>query len=1276
MSDEQLDGFLENPEEDELEEDEEETAAAEQPEESEPAPAEEEEAESASDEPQRTPWERTASGAVPFVHLHTHSHYSLLDGIGKLDALIERAKELEMPAMALTDHGNMYGALEFYQKARDAGIKPILGYEAYMAPNKIFDHSEKRPFHLTLLAMNNQGYKNLLKLSSIAFLDGFYYKPRIDHDILTKHSEGLICLSGCLSGEVARTLVNGGGSADSYEKAKEIAKWYQNLFGDRYYMELQDHGLADQAVALKYELKIARELGIPTVATNDVHYILHEDADVQDVALCINTGKFRTDPNRMRMDSNEFYLKSGQEMLNVMKDDPDAVWRSLEIADRCNVEIELGKRFFPIFTPPNNMDPNDYLRQLCIEGLKRRYANNPKRMINGELSEEVMARLNRELDVIKRQGFPTYFLIVWDFVREAEKRGIHRTARGSGVGALVCYALNLSHVCPLEFDLLFERFLDVNRKEAPDIDIDFEQAKRGEIIEYVKERYGAEKVAQLGVFGTMAAKLAIKDCGRVLGMPLQTVSDVTKLVPNAPKMTIKKAMEQSPEFVALYQENSDVRELVDYAKKVEGMARNAGTHACGVIIAQSDLTDFVPVQKLQGKVDVVTQWQGAEVERAGLLKMDFLGLRNLTILADSVALIEQTTGKKIDPYNLPQDDPETYALLCRGETKGIFQLESSGIRNLLVRMRPDNIRDIIAVLALYRPGPLEGGMVDEYVNVKHKRKKATYLHPVLKEVLEETNGVMVYQEQIMRILNKLGKIQLSAAYTCIKAISKKKHEKIAKYNEEFVQGAKENGLTQEKAQELFELIKKFAGYGFNKSHSTAYANIAYTTAYLKAHYPAEFMAALLCGDISSRNFTKRDKTVEHVDDCRRMGVTVVPPDVNQCEGRYKVVDGKIYFGLTAVKACGEDAMNEIVRARNEGGPFKSLFDFYERVDSKICGRASVEALIKCGAFDCFGAKRAQLMLAVEKALKGGLAAALDRERGQGSLFGFDEPEEETQSQEDDQNAGTAGLPDVEEWDERERARGEKETLGFYVTAHPLGDRRETLGLFATSSAKVVEMANRASATIGGEISGVSVKVSKNPKPGRPNTFAFFQLEDLEGTIRCACWADAYAKYSEYLKNGSVVFLRGRVDKKERVRDGNEEEDPNSEPEIEVTFFVDEVVPFENASVEMSRGVAVVLHEDAADAGTVKLLYEMLRGYRNGRDGQAPGADLEIWFDRLDGTRAVYKCPEFKLRLTSEMRERVEERFGNDSFHILPAPQKQSTDDRSRRDWRRKRQFSN
>ncbi|MBQ9872944.1 MAG: DNA polymerase III subunit alpha [Thermoguttaceae bacterium] len=1253
MSDELIDEFLEEPEEDDFDEEEEASSGESAPS---AEPVSEGAADEGSGEPKRTPWEPTASGAIPFVHLHVHSHYSLLDGVGKLEALIARAKELEAPALALTDHGNMYGALEFYQKALDAGIKPIIGYEAYVAPGKRFERGEKKMFHLTLLAMNNEGYKNLLQLSSSAFLDGFYYKPRIDKDLLEKHSAGLICLSGCLSGELARTLANGNGSEESYEKAKGIAQWFRSVFGDRYYIELQNHGIPDQRIALDLELKLARELGIPTVATNDVHYVLREDADVQDLVLCINTGKFRTDPNRMKMDSDQFFMKSGREMLDAIPEDPDSVWRTLEIADRCHLDVELGKRYFPIFTPPDGLSSDEYLRKLCIEGLKRRYANNPKRMVNGELTEEVMTRLDRELGVISKLGFPNYFLIVWDFVREAESRGIHRTARGSGVGALVCYALNLSHVCPLEFDLLFERFLDENRLEAPDIDIDFEQAKRGEIIDYVKERYGAEKVSQLGVFGTMAAKLAVRDCGRALGVPLNVVNETAKLIPNAPKMTLKKAFDQSPELVKLYEENPDVRELIDYARKVEGLARSAGTHACGVIIAQRALTDFVPVQKLAGKTDVVTQWQGAEVEKAGLLKMDFLGLRNLTILADSVAMIEQTTGKKIDPYNLPQNDPETYALLCRGETKGVFQLESSGIRELLVNMRPDNIRDIIAVLALYRPGPIEGGMIDEYVDVKHKRKEATYLHPVLKEVLEETNGVMVYQEQIMRILNKLGKIPLSSAYTCIKAISKKKHDKIAKFYADFVAGAKENGLTEKKAEELFELIKKFAGYGFNKSHSTAYANVAYTTAYLKAHYPAEFMAALLCGDISARNFTKRDKTVEHVDDCKRMGVEVVPPDVNLCDARYKVIDGKIYFGLTAVKACGEDAMREIERARAEGGPFKGLFDFYERVDSKVCGRSSVEALIKCGAFDCFGVKRSQLILALDKALKGGQAAAADRERGQRSLFGFDEPEEVDQRSDDD---GTKSLPDAEEWSAKEKAAYEKETLGFYVTAHPLGDHKNELTLFATSTTKVAAMANRASATIGGSISDVKMQVSKNPKPGRPSTFAFFQIEDLEGTMRCACWPEAFAKYAEFLKNDAIVFLRGRVDKKETTRDFGDDE---NESEVEVTFFVDEVIPFENAVAEMSRGVAVVLKErDARDNG-VKKLYEILRAYRNGRDGTARGADLEIWYERDDGYCAAFRCPEFKLNLNNEMRERVEGLFGDGAFRVLPAPQRRSSDE--------------
>lgn len=1213
-------------------------------------------------EPPRTPWERTASGAVPFVHLHTHSHYSLLDGVGKLEALIARAKELEMPALALTDHGNMYGGLEFYQKALDAGLKPIMGYEAYVAPGSRFEKSDKTMYHLTLLAMNNEGYKNLLQLSSLAFTEGFYYKPRIDHELLKKYNAGVICLSGCLSGEVARTLKNGRGSAESYEKARNIMLWYREIFGDRYYVELQNHGLYDQQIPLQKELQLAKELGIPTVATNDVHYVMHEDADAQDLVLCINTGKFRTDANRMRMDSDQFYLKSGQEMLDAIPEDPDATWRSLEIADRCNLDLKLGQRFFPIFTPPDGLDANEYLRKLCIEGLKRRYANNPKRLINGELSEEVMARLNRELGVIKKLNFPTYFLIVWDFVREAERRGIHRTARGSGVGALVCYALNLSHVCPLEFDLLFERFLDENRIEAPDIDIDFEQSRRGEVIEYVKEHYGAEKVAQLGVFGTMAAKLAIRDCGRALGVPLALVNEVAKLVPAAPHMTIKKAFDQSPELVKMYEDNPDVRELVDYAKKVEGLARSAGTHACGVIIAQRALTDFVPIQKLAGKTDVVTQWQGAEVEKAGLLKMDFLGLRNLSILADSVRIIKETTGKTVDPYNLPRDDAETYALLCRGETKGVFQLESAGIRQLLISMRPDNIRDVIAVLALYRPGPIEGGMIDEYVDVKHKRKEATYLHPVLKEVLEETNGVMVYQEQIMRILNKLGRIPLSSSYTCIKAISKKKHDKIAKFNADFIKGAQENGLTEEKGQELFELIKKFAGYGFNKSHSTAYANVAYTTAYLKAHYPAEFMAALLCGDISGRNFTKRDKTVEHVDDCVRMGVEVVPPNINESVAKYKVVDGKIYFGLTAVKACGDDAIAEIERAREEGGPFKNLFDFYNRINTKLVSRATVEALIKCGAFDCFGVKRAQLMLAVEKALKSGQQAALDRERGQMSFFGLESVAEKNEEPDDPMQ----GLPDVEEWSEKERAMYEKETMGYYVTSHPLGDNRETLELFATSTLKVAEMSNRSPATIGGAISDVKVMQSRNPKPGRPSTFAFFQIEDLQSTMRCAVWADAYAKYGQFVRNDAVVFLRGRVDKKE-----SNVETEDGEKEMEITFFVDEIVPYENAAAELSRGVAIVLKEETAESVGVRTLYDVLRTYRNGRDGHARGADLEIWLELRNGIRVTYKCPEFKLNLVNEMRTRIEESFGREAFRLLPAPMKVQKDDR-RGQWRRQR----
>ncbi|MBQ1456611.1 MAG: DNA polymerase III subunit alpha, partial [Thermoguttaceae bacterium] len=575
---------------------------------------------------------------IPFVHLHVHSHYSLLDGAGKIDALVNRAKSLGMTALALTDHGNMYGILEFYQRCRDAGIKPILGFEAYIAPKSRTDRSTSQResnYHLTLLAMNKEGFYNLLYLTSQAFIDGFYYKPRIDKELLRTHSAGLICLSGCISGELARIIRNGNASPESIDRAKEVARWYKELFGDRYYIELQDHGLADQKMVLAPLMKIAGELDIPTVATNDVHYVLREDADAQDILLCINTGSFRSDPKRMRMESDQFYLRSGREMLEAMPDCAEAIANSCRIADRCEVELVLGERFFPNFTPPDGKSSDDYLREVCLAGLKRRYAGVEHRCKDGVLSDEVMARLDRELATIRKLGFANYFLIVWDFVRIAEERGIQRTARGSGVGALVCYALNLSHVCPLDFDLLFERFLDENRTEAPDIDIDFDQDRREEIIDYVREKYGASNVAQIGTYGTMAAKMAIRDVGRALGMPIPQVNSLTALVPNGPKVTLAKAFKENPELTKVCESDRDVGELFDFARKVEGLARSAGTHACAVVISPKPLTEFLPLHRVQGKGDPITQWQGPEVERAGLLKMDFLGLRNLTILSNT-----------------------------------------------------------------------------------------------------------------------------------------------------------------------------------------------------------------------------------------------------------------------------------------------------------------------------------------------------------------------------------------------------------------------------------------------------------------------------------------------------------------------------------------------------------------------------------------------------------------------------------------------------------------
>ncbi len=1060
--------------------------------------------------------------ARTFVHLHCHTHYSLLDGAARIPELVDRARELGMPALAITDHGNLYGAIEFYRTATAAGIKPIIGYEAYVAPGDRRSRDSKgiseASYHLTLLARDRRGFQNLIKLASQAFLEGFYYRPRIDKELLAAHSEGLICLSGCASGEFASCLLR-----DRVEEAEELARWFLSVFGEgNFYIEIQDNGLEIQRQYLPMAVDIARKLGVPVVATSDVHYLTREDAAAHDILLCINTGRRVDEPARMRMESDEFYLRSAEEMYERFADLADAVERTVEIAEQCNLELDFKSRHFPSFDVPEPYTAEEYLRHLCEEGLKKRYGDPPP--------QAAVDRLERELGVICQMGFAPYFLVVWDFVRFARSRGIRCGARGSVCGSIVAYVLELSQVDPLEYDLLFERFLDPNRNEPPDIDIDFCQERREEVIQYVREKYGAECVAQIGTFGTMAARAVVRDVGRALGVPLARVDQIAKLIPAGPGgLSLREALEQIPELRELYESDSQVRELIDIGARLEGLARHAGTHAAGVVIADRPLTEYVPLQVLvpkgtssgggDGKKNertVTTQWTMGDVERVGLLKMDFLGLRNLTILDKTLKLIEQTRGERVDLEHLPLDDPKTYQLLQRGETKGVFQLESSGIRELLRRMRPDNFRDIIATNALYRPGPLGGGMVDAYINRKHGLEKPEAMHPVLEEVLRETYGVMVYQEQVMRILNRLGGIELSKAYTCIKAISKKKADLIESFRGQFIAGAMERGLSEPQAQEIFELICHFAGYGFNKSHSTAYALISYQTAYLKAHYTVEFMAALLSSEMGNT-----DRLVEHVDDCQRMGIAVHGPDVNRSDVEFTVDNGEIVYGLAAIKGVGKPAAEAIVQARRQRGPFRDLFDFCARVDLRLVNRGTIEALIKAGAFDSINANRRRWLEALDRAIQAAQSLQADRRRGQKSLFG-DEADHSTRP-------ADHVLPDVDDWPIAERLNYEKQVLGFYLSGHPLEPYRKQLEAYTSHRcSELKELADGTKVVLAGLISAVRYRTTRRPTRAGNARMARFELEDLSGAVPCVIFPDDLAACAQAVHDEAFCLVEGTV----------------------------------------------------------------------------------------------------------------------------------------------------
>lgn len=1121
-----------------------------------------------------------------FVHLHCHSHYSLLDGASRIPELVKRAKELGMNALALTDHGNLYGAIEFYRECKAGGINPIVGYEAYVAPGARNDREARRrgdaSYHLTLLARDRTGFRNLVKLASRAFLEGYHYVPRIDKEILAEHKEGLICLSGCASGEFSELILK-----DQIDEAVRLAEWFAKLFGKHFYVEIQNNGLDIQRRCAEGAIEVAQRLGLPLVATSDAHYLCRGDSNAHDVLLCINTGKTRNDVNRMRYGSDEFYVRAPAEMYQLFPNHADAVARSQEIADTVAIDLDFKTRHFPAFTPPGGKKPEIYLRELCTEGLRLRYGNPPPK--------GAVERLDHELDIICRMGFAGYFLIVHDFVRFARSKNIPASARGSACGAIVSYVLQLSHVDPLEYDLLFERFLDPSRSEAPDIDIDFCQEGREEVIAYVRAKYGEGSVAQIATFGTMAARAAVKDVGRVLDVPLERVNLLTNLIPKTLGITLDDALAQSPDLRQEYDNDPLVRELIDIARKLEGTNRNAGTHAAGVVIANGPLTDFVPLQRVIRKSDdagarrdeavVTTQWEMGDLEKVGLLKMDFLGLRTLTVLDNAVRLIEKTRGKKIDVYELPLDDAPTFALLQRGDAKGVFQLESDGIRELLKRMKPDNIRDLIATNALYRPGPLGGGMVDAYINVKHGRERPSYPHPVMEEILGETHGVMCYQEQVMRILNRLGGLELSSAYACIKAISKKKQDIIDQRRADFLKGAQQRGVDVHAAERIFDLITHFGGYGFNKSHSAAYALIGYQTAYLKAHFAPEFMAALLSSEVDDGN--KRDILVDHIADARRLGVEVLPPDVNAGDVDFTVRDGKVLFGLMAIKGVGRGAAEDIVRARSEGGAFRDLFDFCERIDHKIVSRAAVERLIKAGALDHFG-RRAQLMAVLGRGLQAAAERQQDLRLGQMNLFDMAD-----NARPEETNSTAEALPDLPEWSESEKLKNEKEALDFYFSSHPLAQHADELQRYATHSAEQLGNLQAGQEVIlGGMLTQVRFRNTKTARNGN-SRYVRCKVEDFTGAVECVMWPDDFVRHKDDVQEDHVCFAKGTV---ERTRE---------EPGLVLT----RILSIEQAQRELTRGLWLLLNLGTGSDQTIDAIARVL--------GRAPGT-IPVFLTMRDG----------------------------------------------------------
>jgi DNA polymerase-3 subunit alpha len=1078
---------------------------------------------------------------APFVHLHVHSEYSILDGACRVPDLAARAAELEMPAVALTDHGSLAGAVELYREAGKAGVKPIIGCEVYLADDR--RAQQKGYAHLTLLAESNEGYANLIKLASAGYLEGYYYKPRVDWELLESHSKGLIALTGCLSGRVCKALENG----NPDEAEKEIAH-LRDIFGaDSTYLEIQDAGMEIQKRINADLAKLAETTGLPLVATGDVHYLRHEDARAHEALLCIQSGDSLANPNHWRFDTDQFYFKTPAEMAQDFADYPQALERTLEIAERCTVTMELGRILLPKYPVPGDRDAFDYLVELCEKGLQKRY---------GSVTPELNERLKFELKTIREMGFADYFLIVWDFISFAKRNGIGvGPGRGSAAGSIVAYSLEITDIDPIKYDLLFERFLNPGRKSMPDIDIDFSVHGRDQVINYVADKYGRDRVAQIITFGTMMARAAVRDAGRVLDIPYGTVDKIAKLIPEGPKVYLDDCMKPGAELKKFYDEDETARQVVDLARPLEGLVRQDSIHAAGVVIGDRPLTDYVPLQQKGADQELVTQFAMEDVEALGLLKMDFLGLRNLDVIDKAVGLVGG-----VDITKIPLDDAKTYAMLQRGESNGVFQFESSGMREALRQVKPTEFEDLIALVALYRPGPM--GYIPVYGRRKAGAEQVSFLDPRLESITGPTYGICIYQEQYMEIAKQLAGFSPAEADDLRKAIGKKIHTLMASLKDKFLEGCAKNNVTPAVANQLWKDMEQAQDYSFNKSHAACYGLIAYRTAYLRANWPAEYMAAL----ISSVMNTK-DKVPFYVAACDELGIEVLPPDVNSSASDFAVVEGKIRFGLNAVKNVGEGAVRSIIAARDEGGPFTSIWDFCERVDPQLVNKRALESLVKCGALDSTSATRRGMWEALESALSWGGRQQDDRLTGQSSIFDLgDEPAESKPRH----HAPLA----TEEWEKRERLAYEKESLGLYVSEHPLDGVKDSLR--KKTDCPIAELERRRDGevvTVGGIVGALKSLTTKKGDP-----MVFMRLDDLSGSVETVVFNSVYGASRDFLEADRVLIVKGRVDHKEG----------------ETKMIAIEVVPFE-ATPDRSE---VRLRVDCrkAPAGLVRELADLMREY--------------------------------------------------------------------------------